>query len=158
MPASFTRSFAARLDRLCAPSVEEASEGAVLEVGRVFLAPGGERHLGVKGGRRPSCQLQSSALVSGHRPSVDVLFHSAAAAFGQRGVGVILTGMGKDGASGLLAMRQAGARTLGQDEATSVVYGMPKAAFELGAVERQLPLSRIGPAALDLCASTSKGA
>lgn len=157
MPETFTRSFAARLDRLCAPRVEEASEGAPLEIGTIFLAPGGDHHLCVQGGRRPSCSLQSSAPVSGHRPSVDVLFHSAAETFGQRGVGVILTGMGRDGAQGLLAMRKAGARTLGQDEASSVVYGMPKAAFDIGAVEKQLPLSRIGPAALDLCAFKPEG-
>lgn len=156
MPASFTRSFAARLDRLCAPSVEEAFDGAPLEIGRIYLAPGGEMHLEAKAGARARCVLRSGDLISGHRPSVDALF-SSASAFGARAAGVILTGMGKDGAKGLLAMREAGARTLGQDEASSVVYGMPKAAFELGAVEKQLPLSRIGPAALELCARQAEG-
>ena len=100
----------------------------------------------------PRCRLVVSEPVNGHRPSVDVLFDSVARA-GRPAVGVILTGMGKDGAQGLLRMREAGARTLGQDESTSVVYGMPRAAFEIGAVERQLPLSRMGGAILDLCAA-----
>jgi two-component system chemotaxis response regulator CheB len=89
--------------------------------------------------------------VNGHRPSVDVLFESVAKSAGSAAVGVILTGMGKDGAQGLLSMRRAGARTLGQDEGSSVVYGMPKAAFEIGAVEQQLPLRRLAAAMLDLC-------
>lgn len=158
MPASFTTSFAARLDRLSEAHVCEADDGMPLESGRIYIAPGGDRHLEVRGGARPSCALRLGDPVSGHRPSVDVLFESMAAAFGRRAVGVILTGMGKDGARGLLAMRDAGARTIGQSEASCVVYGMPKAAFELGAVERQLPLSKIAAAALDLCASRSKGA
>ena len=158
MPASFTRSFAMRLDRSCEPSVEEASEGAPLEIGRIYLAPGGARHLEVKGGPHPNCALRESDPVNGHRPSVDVLFASVACTFGDRGVGVILTGMGRDGAQGLRCMRDAGARTLGQDEASSVVYGMPKAALEAGAVERQLSLASIGKIALELCAKESKGA
>ncbi|MFC5372350.1 chemotaxis response regulator protein-glutamate methylesterase [Brevundimonas faecalis] len=152
MPASFTRSFAARLDKISAATVTEATDGAPLAPGRVYIAPGGEHHLEVSKGR---CRLVAADPVNGHRPSVDVLFHSVA---GQARpmTGVILTGMGKDGAKGLLAMRQAGARTLGQDEATCVVYGMPRAAFELGAVERQLPLPRIAPAILDLCAASPR--
>lgn len=152
MPASFTTSFAARLDRVCAPRVEEASDGAPLTPGRVYITPGGPLHLEVVGGAQPHCKLLDAPAVGGHRPSVDVLFASVAHAFGARATGVILTGMGRDGAVGLKQMRDAGARTLGQDEATSVVYGMPKAAFELGAVERQTPLSGIGAAALDFCA------
>jgi two-component system chemotaxis response regulator CheB len=89
---------------------------------------------------------------------VDVLFESVARTFGSRGLGIILTGMGRDGAKGLKAMRESGARTLGQDEASCVVYGMPKVAFELGAVERQMPLSRLGPAALDICSAALEGA
>ena len=151
MPASFTASFAARLDRVCAPAVVEASEGAPLEPGRVYLAPGGVAHLEVSPGSTPRCRLVASEPVNGHRPSVDVMFDSVAR-LERPMTGVILTGMGKDGARGLLAMRQAGGRTLGQDETTSVVYGMPRAAFELGAVERQLPLHRLSTAILELCA------
>ncbi len=158
MPESFTKGFAARLDRLCEPAVEEASDGAPLAIGQIYLAPGGVAHLEVRGGVRPACVLREGPAVNGHRPSVDVLFDSVARVFAGRGVGVILTGMGRDGAKGLLAMRQAGARTLGQDEASCVVYGMPKAAFDIGAVERQAPLSRIGLAALDLCAQKLEGA
>ncbi len=158
MPATFTSSFAARLDRLGAPRVAEATDGAPLEPGRIYLAPGGATHLEIRGGSRAVCRLRASELVNGHRPSVDVLFESVAREYGARAVGVILTGMGKDGASGLLAMRRAGARTLGQDEATSVVYGMPKAAFELGAVERQMPITRLGAGALDLCAARAQRA
>ena len=154
MPATFTRSFAARLDKLCAPAVKEAEDGDVLLPGRIFLAPGGAAHLEVSRGSSPRCRLRAADTVSGHRPSVDVLFESVAR-LDQQAVGVILTGMGRDGAQGLLTMRQAGARTLGQDESTSVVYGMPRAAHELGAVERQLPVGRIGPAILDLVSASA---
>ena len=155
MPASFTKSFAARLDKVCAPTVTEAEDGAPLAPGRIYLAPGGEAHLEVAGGTSPRCRLLRTETVNGHRPSVDVLFDSVAR-LNRPMTGVILTGMGRDGARGLLAMRQAGARTLGQDEASCVVYGMPKAAFELGAVERQLPLHRLRPAILDACAATPR--
>nr|WP_314433195.1 chemotaxis response regulator protein-glutamate methylesterase [uncultured Brevundimonas sp.] len=154
MPASFTASFAARLDRICAPTVTEARDGDLLKPGHVYLAPGGVAHLEVSSGPTPRCRLVDSDPVNGHRPSVDVMFESVAR-LKRPMTGVILTGMGKDGARGLLAMRQAGARTLGQDEATCVVYGMPRAAFELGAVERQLPLHRLSPAILDLCAASA---
>lgn len=158
MPANFTPSFAARLDRSCAARVTEAVDGDELAVGAVYLAPGGDRHLKVvKSGSRWVCRLEASDPVSGHRPSVDVLFSSVAQAAGASAVGAILTGMGRDGAEGLLAMRRAGARTFGQDEATSVVFGMPRAAFELGAVERQLPLDRIGGAILDAASRLSSG-
>jgi len=152
MPASFTASFAARLDRLCAPTVSEAREGDLLKPGHIYLAPGGVAHLELSSGPSPRCRLVASDPVNGHRPSVDVMFESVAR-LKRPMTGVILTGMGKDGARGLMAMRQAGARTLGQDEATCVVYGMPRAAYELGAVERQLPLHRLSPAILDLCAA-----
>ncbi len=151
MPATFTASFAARLDRVCAPTVTEAQEGAPLQPGHVYIAPGGVAHLEVASGLSPRCRLTAGEPVNGHRPSVDVMFQSVAG-LGRPMTGVILTGMGKDGARGLLAMREAGARTLGQDEATSVVYGMPRAAFELGGVERQLPLHRLSSAILELCA------
>jgi len=151
MPATFTKSFAARLDRICEPQIEEATEGAPLRVGRVYVAPGGAQHLEASAGIHPVCKLKDGDPVSGHRPSVDVLFDSVARGYGARAVGLILTGMGRDGARGLKEMRDAGARTLGQDEASCVVYGMPRAAFELGAVERQLPLSKLGPAVLEFC-------
>ena len=144
---------------MCAPIVQEATNGAPLAPGHVYLAPGGATHLSVSGGgSQVVCKLVASDLVNGHRPSVDVLFNSVAQLYGPKAVGVILTGMGRDGAAGLKAMRDAGARTIGQDEATSIVYGMPKAAFELGAVERQLPVSQIAAAALELCAEKSRGA
>jgi two-component system chemotaxis response regulator CheB len=109
----------------------------------VYIAPGGERHLEIHGNSQIRCRLVSAPPVNGHRPSVDVMFTSVARTLGPRAVGAILTGMGRDGAEGLLQMRRAGARTFGQDEASSVVYGMPKVAFELGAVERQAPLDRL---------------
>ena len=153
MPATFTKSFAARLDRACGARVEEAYDGAPLEAGRIYIAPGGGAHLEVvrAGGLR--CRLREGDPVSGHRPSVDVLFQSVAESVGAPALGVILTGMGRDGAQGLLAMRASGAHTLGQDESTCVVYGMPRVAYELGAVERQLPLSALGEAILDQCSN-----
>jgi two-component system chemotaxis response regulator CheB len=143
MPAAFTGSFAERLNRACAAEVLEASDGAPLVPGRVYLAPGGETHLVVAGAGTLRCRLHRGDPVSGHRPSVDALFGSVAKAAGPKAVGVILTGMGRDGARGLLAMREAGARSVGQDEASCVVYGMPKSAFEIGAVGKQLGLEAI---------------
>ncbi len=150
MPASFTKSFAERLNRASAATVSEARDGDPLVPGRVYVAPGGDFHLEVEGTKHLRCRVTRGAPVSGHCPSVDVLFNSVAKCAKDRSVGVILTGMGRDGANGLLAIRQAGGRTLGQDEATCVVYGMPRAAHELGAVERQLPLERLGPAVRNL--------
>lgn len=154
MPATFTGSFAARLDKTCAPSIAEAYEGAPLRPGHVYIAPGGERHLEVTGTLNATCRLLDSGPVSGHRPSVDVLFQSVARVARSKAVGVILTGMGRDGATGLKAMRDAGAMTFGQDEASSVVYGMPKVAQELGAVQRQAPIDRIADLVLDSCVRT----
>jgi two-component system chemotaxis response regulator CheB len=148
MPPGFTRSFAERLNRMCQPTVGEAKDGAPLLPGHVYLAPGGEKHLEVVGTSQLRCRLSSGEAVNGHRPSVDVLFHSVAKVVGPRAVGAILTGMGRDGAQGLLAMREAGAMTVGQDESSCVVYGMPKVAFEIGAVQRQAPLERIASALL----------
>jgi two-component system chemotaxis response regulator CheB len=144
MPPAFTKSFAERLNRLCPPQVKEAEDGDRLEIGRVYLAPGGDRHLEVANALAPVCRLIDGAPVNGHRPSVDVLFNSLAKLAGNKAVGVILTGMGQDGAQGLLNMRQAGAITIGQNEKTCVVYGMPRVAHELGAVSVQLPLNTIG--------------
>lgn len=144
MPPAFTKSFAERLNRLCPPQVKEAEDGDRLEIGRVYLAPGGDRHLEVANALAPVCRLVEGPNVNGHCPSVDVLFNSLAKLAGNKAVGVILTGMGQDGAQGLLNMRQAGAITIGQNEKTCVVYGMPRVAHELGAVSVQLPLNTIG--------------
>lgn len=135
MPDTFTASFAKRLDSLCPPQVIEAQGGERIESGHVYLAPG-HSHLQIR--RTASAyvtELLPTPPVNRHRPSVDVLFDSAAGVLDGRAVGVLLTGMGKDGAQGLLRMRQAGARTFGQDEASCVVYGMPREAALLGAVE-----------------------
>ena len=148
MPAMFTEKLAARLDRLCDARVAEAQDGAPLLPGTIHVAPGGAYHLQVLGRGPYHCRLKPGPEVSGHRPSVDVLFRSVARAAGNRSVGVILTGMGRDGAAGLLDMREAGSITIGQDEATSFIYGMPRVAFDSGAVGRQLPLHDIGPAIL----------
>ena len=153
MPAMFTQTLAAHLDRSCRPQVQEARDGARLLPGIVYVAPGGPAHLQVAGKGPFHCNLVTAPEVSGHRPSVDVLFRSVARAAGAEALGVILTGMGGDGAAGLLEMRQAGAHTIGQNAATSFIYGMPRVAFEKGAVERQLPLDQIGP---EILASTSQ--
>lgn len=149
MPPMFTASLATRLDRLIAPRVVEASDGMPLQQGCIYIAPGGDRHMEVTCWPRGRVRLTPGPLVSGHQPSVDALFHSVARAAGPT-VGVILTGMGADGAEGLLLMREHGARTLGQDETSCVVYGMPRAAKAIGAVERELPLARIGASIIDL--------
>jgi len=156
MPASFTKSFANRLDRVCPARVREASTGAKLEPGHIFLAPGGTYHLELSDVGDMHCRLRPGDRVNGHCPSVDVLFESVARTCGRKAVGVILTGMGRDGASGLLSMRKAGARTLGQNESTCIVYGMPKAAFDLGAVEKQLPLERLAAAIMSETSTTKK--
>jgi two-component system, chemotaxis family, protein-glutamate methylesterase/glutaminase len=133
MPAGFTRAFAAMLDRECAIEVREAAAGDLLRPGLALIAPGG-RHLTLKrAAGHLLADLTRGPLVSRHRPSVDVLFDSVARELGGRAVGVLLTGMGDDGARGLLALQAAGAATLAQDETSSVVYGMPKAAVDLGA-------------------------
>jgi two-component system, chemotaxis family, protein-glutamate methylesterase/glutaminase len=150
MPGTFTTSFAERMNRASAADISEARDGAPLVPGKVYLAPGGANHLQIGGAGPFHCRVTPDDLVNGHRPSVDVLFSSVARAVRARAVGVILTGMGRDGAQGLLEMRDAGARTIGQDSETCVVYGMPKIAFEIGATERQLPIEKIGAAILDL--------
>lgn len=143
MPPQFTRQFAARLDGLCAMTVQEAADGMPAVTGHVYVAPG-DRHLTI---RRAAagyiCRLEDGPRVNGHVPSVDVLFESVASAAGHNAIGVILTGMGKDGAVGLMAMRDAGALTACQDQATSLIYGMPAAAVAAGAVRDELPLPAI---------------
>ncbi len=143
MPGSFTTSFAERLNKISKVTVLEASQNQRVLPGHVYIAPG-DHHLELaRSGANYICHLHDGPTVSGHRPSVNVLFESAAKVAGKNTVGVILTGMGRDGAEGLLSMRQAGAVTIGQDEASCIVYGMPRAAFELGAVEKQYPLTSI---------------
>ena len=156
MPELFTASFAARLNKLCAPKVEEARDGAELHQGCIYLAPGAVSHLTIERERQFVCRLTKTDKVSGHRPSVNVLFNSVAEVARRRAVGVILTGMGSDGAKGLLEMREAGCATFGQDKKTSVIYGMPRAAFELGAVGKQLPLHKIARAVLGECNKNQK--
>lgn len=140
MPESFTASFARRLDSLCAPKVVESQGREMVESGTVYIAPG-HSHLQIKRAAAGYLtELLATPPVNRHRPAVDVLFESAADIVGRQAIGVIMTGMGKDGAQGLLRMRQAGARTFGQDEASCVVYGMPREAFLIGAVEEQCGL------------------
>lgn len=140
MPEAFTGRFASRLDELTALKVVEAEDGMPLAVGHAYVARG-DHHLRVeRSSGQLKCRLAQEGPVSGHRPSVDVLFASVAAIVGPAGVGVILTGMGRDGAHGLKLMREAGAYTLGQSEASALVYGMPRVAFEEGAVVEQAPL------------------
>jgi two-component system, chemotaxis family, protein-glutamate methylesterase/glutaminase len=151
MPERFTRAFAERCDGLCPVRVQEAKDGDRLGPGHAFIAPG-NLHMRVhRDGQSYRVAVESGPPVNGHRPSIDVLFNSTAAAAGENAVGVILTGMGADGARGLSAMKRAGARTLAQDEASCVVFGMPREAIALGAVDHVLPLSEIGRAALELC-------
>lgn len=143
MPEHFTRAFAARLNTLCAAEVVEAADGDPVAPGRILIAPGG-RHLAVeRAGCAYRARVTDGPRVNRHKPSVDVLFRSVAVCAGAAALGVIMTGMGDDGARGLLAMREAGARTIGQDEDTCVVYGMPKVAHALGAVDRQVALPAI---------------
>jgi two-component system chemotaxis response regulator CheB len=148
MPESFTRAFADRLDRSCKIRVKEAADGDRVLPGRALIAPGG-RHLRVsRSGAVYSVQVGSGAPVNRHRPSVDVLFESCARHVGRNAVGVIMTGMGADGARGLLAMRESGAHTLAQDEASCVVFGMPKEAIALGAAAEVVPLGGLAAATL----------
>jgi two-component system chemotaxis response regulator CheB len=153
MPPVFTRNLATRLDKMCAPRVVEASIGAPLANGTVYIAPGGDLHLEVAGRTTFACALKPGGLINGHCPSVDRLFSSMARSLGPRAIGVLLTGMGRDGAQGLLDIHQAGGRTIAQDEASSIVYGMPKAAMELGAVDMQYSIARIGHAVIEATAS-----
>ncbi|MDP3290931.1 MAG: chemotaxis response regulator protein-glutamate methylesterase [Sulfuricurvum sp.] len=143
MPANFTGPFAERLNGLCAMEVREARNGDSITPGVALIAPGDYHMVVRRSGARYYVEIGSGEKVSGHRPSVDVLFNSVAKIAGVNAIGVILTGMGGDGARGLLSMRNAGSRTLGQDESSCIVYGMPKVAFDIGAVEKQLPLNKI---------------
>lgn len=144
MPEGFTQMYAQRLDRLCQMEVKEAENGDIIRQGRVLIAPGGSMHMQVvKRGIYYYAKCVPGEKVNGHRPSVDVLFHSVADNVKGSKVGIILTGMGGDGAKGLLAMRRHGAYTIGQDKSSCVVYGMPMEAYKLGAVCKQTPCSKI---------------
>jgi two-component system chemotaxis response regulator CheB len=143
MPEKFTAAFARRLDGLCEVEVKEAVDGDTVLRGRVLIAPGDKHMLLQRSGARYYVSVKEGPLVSRHRPSVDVLFRSAARSAGANAVGIIMTGMGDDGARGMLEMKQAGAHTVAQDEATSVVFGMPKEAIARGAVDKVLPLGSL---------------
>ena len=144
MPPGFTKMYAQRLDNQCRVQVKEAQTGDKVLPGHVLIAPGGDQHMRlVKVNGVYQVEIKQGPRVNGHCPSVDVLFDSVAKAAGPSALGIILTGMGGDGAKGLLAMRKAGARTIGQDESTCVVYGMPKVAYDIGAVEFQDKLQDI---------------
>jgi len=149
MPPVFTKMYAERVDRICMMSVREAKNGDRVQQGTILIAPGGDEQLYVRQDSNGYYTYVSpGAKVSGHCPSVDVLFESVAKIAGRSAVGVILTGMGADGARGLTEMKRTGAHTIGQDEASCVVYGMPMEAFKKGGVTEQLPLSSIGDAVL----------
>ena len=150
MPAGFTRSLAQSLDAVAAVTVKEAESGDELRCGRVLVAPGGLQTRVVRTGEVYRVVCDPGAKVGGHAPSVDVMMKSVARHVGRQAVGVVLTGMGRDGAAGLLAMKSAGAATVGQDEATSLVYGMPKAAADCGAVDRVVPLQRVTATLVEL--------
>lgn len=144
MPPGFTEMYAKRLNDQCAIHVKEARTGDRVMPGHMLIAPGGDQHMSlVKINGTYQVEIKRGPKVNGHCPSVDVLFDSVAKVAGADALGIILTGMGGDGAKGLLAMRNAGARTIGQDESTCVVYGMPKVAYDLGAVQHQEKLSDI---------------
>ncbi len=153
MPAGFTSRFAARLDEITGLRVVEAEDGMPLAVGTAHVAPGGRQLAVARHAGRPVCAVFDGDGTSGLRPSADILFHSVAATCGSSSVGAVLTGMGRDGASGLAALRAAGGFTIGESEATALVYGMPRVAFEEGAVIQQVPLGSI---AARLCAGLAR--
>lgn len=156
MPEGFTRPFAERLNGLCAMTVKEAEHGELVQPGHAYIAPG-HSHLSIAGaGRFYRIVLDRNPPVNRHRPAVDVLFNAVAKVAGEAAVGVILTGMGADGAQGLLAMKRAGALTLAQDEASCVVFGMPKVAIELGAANEILPLGDIAAYVLTAASAGDK--
>lgn len=150
MPERFTRSFAERLDKLATIAVREASQGELIEAGHAYIAPG-HSHLSVTSqGGQFRCRLDQGPPVNRHRPSVDVLFESVARVAGSRALGILLTGMGRDGAAGLLKMRAAGAHTIAQSERSCVVFGMPREAISLGAAVETLDLAMIAPRVMQL--------
>jgi two-component system chemotaxis response regulator CheB len=146
MPAQFTKSFAERLNSECTVQIQEAQDGDHVIPGRVLIAPGGYHMILQRSGASYYVSIKDGPAVCHQKPSVEVLFNSVAKYAGANAVGAILTGMGNDGAKGMLAMRQAGAHTIAQDEATSIVFGMPKEAIKLEAAEAILPLEKISGA------------
>jgi two-component system chemotaxis response regulator CheB len=148
MPELFTAGFAERLNQICQVDVKEARDGDRVRPGLVLIAPGNRHTIIVRNGAQYAVKVMDGPLVSRHRPSVDVLFRSVAQAVGANAVGVLMTGMGDDGAEGLLEMKRAGAATIAQDESTCIVFGMPRAAIDRGAVDEVLPLPRIATAIL----------
>lgn len=146
MPAAFTKSLANRLDAICAPKIVEAQHGTTLEKGHIYIAPGGLAHATIAGNVAPRIRIEKGDPVNGHLPSVDMLFYSAAQISGKLISAAILTGMGNDGARGMLALSQAGAKTVAQNQETSLVFGMPAAAIKLGAAKHILPLDNIANA------------
>jgi len=153
IPKAFSTPFAQRLNNWCQMTVYEAEDGQQVLPGHVYIAPGDRHLLLVRDGARYVCRLDDGPLVNRHKPAVDVLFRSVAQQAGRNAIGVILTGMGRDGAEGLKEMREAGAPTIAQDEATSVVWGMPGAAVEVGAADEVLPLQNISARVLKLAQS-----
>lgn len=158
MPVHFTRSFADALNRNCAVEVKEARTGDTLAPGRAFVAPGDFHMVLTKSGTYYRMEMTKGPREHYQRPAVDVTFRSVARCVGREAIGVLLTGMGADGAEGLLEMRKTGARTIAQDEATSVVFGMPKEAIALGAAVKVLPLQEIAPATLMFASISQKAA
>ncbi|MDD4075697.1 MAG: chemotaxis response regulator protein-glutamate methylesterase [Eubacteriales bacterium] len=156
MPPVFTRMYAERLDKECAMSVQEARGGEQIAPGMAFVAPGDRQMRVIKQGDKYWIKLGETDKVSGHCPSVDVLFESAGTAAGNAGVGILLTGMGADGAKGMLKMKEAGAFTIGQDQRSCVVYGMPMEAMKLGAVTRQASLDMVPSVLLNQLKMQSK--
>jgi two-component system, chemotaxis family, protein-glutamate methylesterase/glutaminase len=152
MPEKFTAAFARRLDSICAVQVKEAEDGDTLIRGRALIAPGNRHTLLKRSGARSYVEVKDGPLVSRHRPSVDVLFRSVARYAGRNAVGVIMTGMGDDGALGMAEMKEAGATNLAQDESTCVVFGMPAEAIKHGGVHKVLPLNGLAGEVLRLCA------
>jgi two-component system chemotaxis response regulator CheB len=153
MPEKFTQSFAERLDSLCQIQVKEAQDGDRILPGHALLDPGNYHMTVTRSGANYAVQVFMGERVNHHRPSVDVLFESCARTLGGNALGVILTGMGGDGARGMLAMHKAGARTVAQDEATSLVFGMPKEAIALGGVDQVVPLNQVAGTMARLLAS-----
>lgn len=151
MPEHFTKAFARRLDTTCRVTVKEAEDGESVIQGKVLIAPGNRHIMLNRSGAKYYIQVRNGPLVCRHRPSVDVLFRSAAQYTGSNAIGVIMTGMGDDGARGLLEIKEAGGYTIAQDESTSVVFGMPKEAIKLGAVLKVLPLNDIPDAVIREC-------
>jgi two-component system chemotaxis response regulator CheB len=152
MPENFTAAFAKRLNGICKVTVKEAENNDSVVRGHVLIAPGNKHTLLKRSGARYYVEVKDGPLVSRHRPSVDVLFRSAARYAGKNAVGIILTGMGDDGAHGMKEMHDAGSRTIAQDEATCVVFGMPNEAIKLGGVDKVMPLDKIAAEMMRLCA------